>query len=154
VGVAQIHDSAFHAWPQVVRLAGTVGPNRTFSYIGRFGELCSDLNAILVVLGVERQRVQATHAIMRELQARACHAHGRAAEDCACPALEDKGVPSNLPPTPPTRLHERLGCDDLHVRGVRVGGAALVPDERTNASLGSVLSSDLVCFGLGSGIPL
>lgn len=142
----QIHDSAFHAWPQVVRLAATLGPNRTFSYIGRFGVLCSDLDAILAVLGVERQRVQATHTIMRELQPRACGAHDRQGAHCtaACPALHEKEAPLD-----PPRLHERLGCDHVHVHDV--DEVVLVADERTSASLGSVLSSDLVCFGLGAG---
>jgi len=151
----QVHESAFHAWPQVVRLGSTLGPNRTFSYIGRFSALCSDLDAILDALGIARRRVQATHAIMRELQARACRSHDRQGAHCtpACPAPQEKGaVPLDLASTTFARLHERPGCDYVHVHDA--GGGALVPDERTNASLSSLLSSDLVCFGASSGIPL
>ena len=157
--VSQVHESAFHAWPQVVRLGGTLGPNRTFSYIGRFSEICSDLDAILDVLGVPRQRVQATHAIMRELQAETCRSHNRQGAHCvaACPAAapQEKGAPVDPPPTTFARLHDRPECDyaDAH----DAGREARVPYhyERTNASLSAVLSSDFVCFGArDSGIPL
>lgn len=132
-----VHESAFHAAPQAARLADTLGPNRTFAYIGRFESLCTDLDALLKeVLGLDAARIHRAQKLADQFLNQCSRCRGDA-PTCYSPA--------GGPPRTTAVKHDTVtggGCD--YVRDA--SGAVLQPSKEATETLHSLLRADFACF--------
>ena len=148
---------AYHAWPQVAKLA--YAGDHALDFIGSFESLCDDLQALLRRLGVAPAKVRAVGSVCSGSSygggaaaftdrgpSRAASKQHRAASraNASLGAWHARLASSLAFATRSATARQQLGACVDHVHWPN--GSMLQPDGATTAMLREVMGSDLICF--------